>query len=336
MLNITLALSLAFYSTAQSRPQRGVDSRTWYQAYADGKRAIQQKNWQAVVDSMEAAKRAGAPKPGRKIPFYGDVYDDFIPDYYLGVAYLNLKQYPEAEKAFESVRASGLIGPRDPEFAQFQTQLSTAKSSALLAQRQPAVPVTKAAGANASMNAPNVPPSTAGQSPQAQSTPSGLATAAQQSPIQATPPPVQSTPSPAGAGVPAPPVGRATSQTNRNAPASVGSVRTSALSIPPKAVTRRSVSPVDEQTAISAYLSGRYDQAAAILAGVESGTGSSPRAYFYLACSRTALAATGQADPASIAGARVILTLAGDQAQFAADKRYISPRVLQMLGVKPQ
>lgn len=95
MVALLLALFVAAQSAGQA-PARRNDTRTWYQAYADGKRAFDQKNWQGAVDSLEAAKRARAPKPGRKIPFYGDVYDDYLPDYYLGIAYLNLRQFTQA------------------------------------------------------------------------------------------------------------------------------------------------------------------------------------------------------------------------------------------------
>jgi hypothetical protein len=91
----------------------------------------------------------------------------------------------------------------------------------------------------------------------------------------------------------------------------------------------------NEQAGIGAYLSGRYDQASAILGSAVTATGATPRAYFYLACSRTALAIVGQADAATIADARAMLARAGDPAQFAADRRYISPRILQMLGLSP-
>jgi hypothetical protein len=100
-------------------------------------------------------------------------------------------------------------------------------------------------------------------------------------------------------------------------------------------VVRPATAGANEQTAIRAYLSGQYDQAASLLSAVVSGAGATPRAYFYLACSQTALAIVGQADAATITSARSILAQAGDQAQFAADKRYISPRVLQMLGARP-
>jgi hypothetical protein len=342
LLTIILALALALHGTARSPQQRPGDSRTWYQAYDDGMRAIQQRNWQAVVDNMEAAKRAGAPKPGRKIPFVGDRYADFIPDYYLGIAYLNLKRYAESEKAFESVRASGLIGQRDPEYAQFQTQFNTARSSALQALGKVDVPVTNDPRAKADVNEPKISPPTVG-APVSGDPRDGIVTAGQPPPAQApqqplaqaTPSSVQSAQSLAVANAKTPPFGPTNKTTPPNTRGNAANSRTPAPSLPSNAITARAVSPLVEQQAVSAYLAGRYDQTAAMLASVASGTGFSPRAYFYLACSRTALAASGQADPASIADARALLARAGDQAQFSADKRYISPRVLQMLGVKP-
>ncbi len=121
--------------TPQQTPARGRDSRTWYLAYTDGVKSVLAGYWQSAIDSLEASKRArGAPKPGRRVPFYGDVYNDYLPDYYLGTAYLNLKRFADADRAFESVRASGVIAPRDREYAQLDASAKTAKASAQLAQ----------------------------------------------------------------------------------------------------------------------------------------------------------------------------------------------------------
>ena len=142
MVALLLALFVGAQSTAQA-PARRNDTRTWYQAYADGKRAFDQKNWQAAIDSLEAAKRAGA-EAGPKIPFYGDVHDDYLPDYYLGMAYLNLRQFTQADQAFAAVRASGLIGPKDREYAEFQKQTTAVtaglRESATVAQNNQATP----------------------------------------------------------------------------------------------------------------------------------------------------------------------------------------------------
>src|SRR6185436_12728310 len=112
------------------------DTRTWYQAYGDAQRDVQQGRWQAAIDDVQAALRLGAPRPGRNVLFYGDVYRDFNPDYYLGVASLNLKQYDAADKAFERVRQANLIGARDADYNNFTRQAASAKFELLMAQAQ--------------------------------------------------------------------------------------------------------------------------------------------------------------------------------------------------------
>jgi hypothetical protein len=95
------------------------------------------------------------------------------------------------------------------------------------------------------------------------------------------------------------------------------------------------IPPRAEEDAIRAYLSGQYDQAAALLNSSVQGPGATPRAFFYLACSRTALAILGQGSSADVDGAKQLLARAGNPAQFAEDRRYVSPRVLRMLGLNP-
>ena len=63
--------------------------------------------------------------------------------------------------------------------------------------------------------------------------------------------------------------------------------------------------------------------------------GATPRELFYLACSRTALAILGQGGTLAIDDAKSLVARAGSPDQFAADRRYISPRVLRMLGLNP-
>ena len=115
--------------TIQSPPaQQRTDTRAWYQAYADAQRQIQQKNWAGAMLDIETALRRGAPKPGRRVHFYGDVYREFNPDYYLGVAYMNLGRYVDADRAFTRVRQARLIEPRDPLYAEFSLQSDIASS----------------------------------------------------------------------------------------------------------------------------------------------------------------------------------------------------------------
>lgn len=332
MLAVLLGLVIASQNTAPAPPR--ADTRTWYQAYADGKRAFDQQNWQAAVDSFEASKRARAPKPGRKIPFYGDVYDDYLPDYYLGLAYVNLKQYAQAERAFAAVRASGVIGQRDREYAQLQSQENVARAALQAqtpAQNAAATPAAGSGAGTAPANASNTPAT--GTAPAA---PTNLTV--QQQPAASQPTSVLAGSPPANL----PPVQTPTAQTSAKAPGIVppASGRTAAA-LPPRNVavqTRPQLAPpadpaANEREAIRLYFSGQYADAANRLA--QEGNGASPRGYFYLACSRVALAILGQGGQSALDDARSLLGRAGNPQQFAEDRRYVSPRVLRLLGLNP-
>jgi hypothetical protein len=325
MVALLLALFVAAQSAGQA-PARRNDTRTWYQAYADGKRAFDQKNWQAAIDSLEVAKRARAPKPGRRIPFYGDVYDDYLPDYYLGIAYLNLRQFTQADQAFAAVRASGLIGPKDREYAEFQRQTAAVtdglREGATVAQNNlspPAGNTTQAAN-----NPPANSPSTAVPNPgpvAINTPPVNLPTQQSPSPTPPTVPPGNTLP------------GRQPTSTVPTGPARGGRNGAGNSTITPP--IKEPVPLRAEEDAIRAYLSGQYDQAAALLNSRVQGPGATPRAFFYLACSQTALAILGQGSSADVDGAKQLLARAGNPAQFAEDRRYVSPRVLRMLGLNP-
>jgi hypothetical protein len=332
---IVLAMVVALGSSAPPRAQQRADSRTWYQAYADGRRSFQQGNWQAAIDSLEAAKRAaGAPKPGRRVPFYGDVFDDFIPDYYLGLAYFNLRQYAAADRAFDAMRASGVIGPRDREYGQLDQQSKAAKVALQTAnapvqqQTPPAVAPGNAANANATAPIVTPPPDIPVSNPNAATPPAGT-----QAGNRGSPPPVdvsQTSPNAAAR----PPSGSTTLPPgNRPVPNAASNARPPRATVTPALI--EAISPADEQAAVTAYLSGQYDQTARLLASAAAGTSASPRSAFYLACSRAALVILGQADPASLTEARAALARAGGASQFTADRRYISPRVLQMIEGTP-
>jgi hypothetical protein len=68
---------------------------------------------------------------------------------------------------------------------------------------------------------------------------------------------------------------------------------------------------------------------------VVSGPARSARAYFYLACSLAALVLTGDRDESELVNAQAALRSAGRLDQFAADQRFVSPRVLLALSVQP-
>jgi hypothetical protein len=167
---VVTAILVALLAIHGAPAQQRNDARTWYQAYDDAQRRIHQKNWPAAVLDIETALRRGAPRPGRRVHFYGNVYREFNPDYYLGVAYLNLGRYVDADRAFERVRQARLISPSDALYAAFMQQSTMAKR--MLEQKTASQPPPPAPPAS---SAP--PPAPLGRAGRASPPPRGGATA---------------------------------------------------------------------------------------------------------------------------------------------------------------
>jgi hypothetical protein len=321
VLLLVLMLPAATMAAAQ---QRSSDTRTWYQAYQDGRRQVQQGNWQAGIASLLAAKRTG-PAPGRRIPFYGDVFDDYLPDYYLGIAYLNTGRYKESTDAFEAVRRAGLITAKDKEYTEFTRQSASATSELAKAtiaqgpppnsavqtspvQQSPPVQRTPPVNQNAPSNAANVDGPGANPVPGAgQGVPTAGGVVTTPPPIGKPPQTAQTTRLPTPVTRPGTPPGSKSPNTPNPSPGGLGS----------------------ESAAMAAFFAGDYQRAANLLSALAV-SGATPRAEFYLACSRAALVLTGGADPSTLADARARFAQV-NVSQFAADQRYISPRVLEVL-----
>lgn len=323
----------AFLAIQSARAQQPSDTRTWYQAYADAQKDIQDRNWQKAIADLAVASQRGAPKPGRNVLFYGDVYRDYNPDYYLGLAYMNLQRFAEADAAFERVRQGQLIGPRDNLYAEFTRQAGSAKD---ILQKQAADVRQSNAPTAAAQNAaatptPQTPTQTAAAVPNASAVaPAAVAT-------QSSPPLTSGGAATGAAQLPArtaeavklaaaPPRPSSTITKTPTQARPTGAVRSPA---PPAAV------PLDERAGLVQFFSGDYEAAAASLAAVTDAPAASRRAYFYLACSRAALVLTGRAPRSGIDEARAQLALANDTGQYAADKRLISPRIRQELRMQP-
>lgn len=309
-----IAIVIAVLGLPVMAAQSGRDTRTWYQVYQEGVRQIQRQQWEQAIQSMLAAKKQG-PAPGRRINFYGDVFEDFLPDYYLGVAYANRAQYKEAASAFETVRQSQLVATRDKEYAEMQ-RLSAVVTAALT---KAAEPVTTTAN-NAKPT--TTPPAQKDDKSDIQGPPLPQPQSQQQAGnAEASPPRPEARPEETKVAVNNPPPALPTD--TRKAPAPTARP-TNAPS------TRRpSQTPaIDEARAMAAFFDGDYRRALDLLS-VETADKRTPRAEFYLACSRAALVLT-TGSGASIEEARQGFAKI-DAAQFAADARYISPRILQLL-----
>jgi tetratricopeptide (TPR) repeat protein len=328
---------------AQAQAQRG--NQLWYQAYEAGVRDVGRSAWDSAVQNLQAAKQSG-PRPARRVVFYGDRVDAFNPDYYIGVAYLNLRRFADADAAFERVRQANLITANDAQFRAFQTQASTARFELLLGQAEDYFAKGDLTGAKqvsdqavalgidtsrtralqqrlADASAPPAPAPAPAPSP-TQGPPPASGPAPTPGPVPTPGPPVTSAPGPTPGPIPTP----APTPAPNPVPAPPPTPKPAPAPLPPPRVA--------VETGIAAFLAGRYGDAVTLL-GITATTDpqGSARARFYLACSLAALVLSGEREDAELVNAKATLQAAGRLDQFTADRRIISPRVLAALGVQP-
>jgi hypothetical protein len=346
-------------AAAQSASQPRADTRLWYQAYSDGTAAIQRKDWQAAVDSLEAAKRAH-PAVGRRIAFYGDIVRPFDPDYYLGTAYLNLKRFADADAAFQRVRGAKLIVPGDPEYSAFNRDATAALFEHQMANAEAALKgkdygtaqQAAAIARNTGVDSARVDDLTRRISSAqaiAQAAPAGGAASASSTNTQCgarlNTPPGQGPVNPPGAGPwaaaqgPGTPAGagrreRPPARQDRRrrhlplraaAPVSRPPAATGTSRGAPKLPRPRRAN--DEQIAIETFLSGTMRLRQAVDGDRNARR---LRAHAYRDAATPALVLTGRT-PAVPKGALPELAEAGPLTQFTADERFFSPRILQTL-----
>src|SRR5689334_9473362 len=80
-------------------------TRSWYQAYQDGVRAVDAQRWPEAIASLKVAKGLRS-QPGRGVNSVGDTFIDYLPDYYLALAYAGAKQDTDARDAMAAVANS--------------------------------------------------------------------------------------------------------------------------------------------------------------------------------------------------------------------------------------
>lgn len=326
-----LTLLAHHFSLAQSsaqNPAQQRNTRQWYEAYDEGLNHIQQRRWQQAIDSLLAAKTARAQQ-SRRVAFYGDRVDAYIPDYYLGVAYTELGRFSEAEAAFQRVTDQKLVVQGDRTFQNLQTQSARARTGALAARGTTSAPASQTAA-----NAPAPPPAGGAAAPAQTTAPSpvqsnvqGPAQTAANAPPEAT---VAKGPDPVQTAAP----GRGPQ--NAAAPAA---------NRPPPVIPRNVPRPpptvrLTENDGVAAFFGGDYNTAGRILETIVTANGKggapapTPRTWLFLASTMTAQVLTGDRNRAELTAARQLLSRAGSIDQFAADRRLISPRIWAALGVQ--
>ena len=81
---------------------------SWYDDYDAGIAAVRKGQWQIVVQKMSAAI-AGNPKENQNSRTYGNIFINYHPYYYRGLAYLRLGQYDKAIADFERTEGPGEV-----------------------------------------------------------------------------------------------------------------------------------------------------------------------------------------------------------------------------------
>ena len=319
----------------------------WYDAYREAVRAIERRNWAAAEKLLAQAQTTGQ-KPSTRAYTYGDTYIRFFPDYYLGVVYLNTSRYREAEAAFARFASQKLITAKDPEYAAFERQSREAtfnrsfgEAVQLAAKGELDEANTRLAEARATriddgkvtnlasdikrrMDAATTAESNATETiaaagpPANAPAPGSAATNRTAEPPPATAP-VNTTPA-------------ATKTPAAKTPASAARAPLVASAPKSAAPAPMSSAPTDLRDGLLAFFANDYRRAVPLLENAARERGASPRARAFLSCARVALVLTGGASPQVLRQAREeFLSADLGSAMTAADRRYISPRVLEQL-----
>lgn len=363
-LKYVIRLLVALVLTASVGGAQSRDTRTWYQAYRDAQTKVQQRDWQGALNDLDAAARAGAPRPGRNINFYGDTFATYNPEYYRGVALANLGRYAEADQALERVRAASLIDQKDSAYPEFVRLSASVKDSVKQLAAQNASATTQAQTASPSQTASaqaSRPAAAGGVAAVTSGPPSGAQTPSQ---VAGAQPPIN--PATAGApgtvsggttpaytpanvapanpnGAKAPPAGAKASPIP---PSPRASTTSNTAVVPTPKGTPAIASSKEERAGLFAFYSGDYAGAVRILRGFANSGTASPRSLLYLASAEAALVLTGEwrvalmdrpfgSSADVVRDAQALAARVGDAAPYARDLALISPRIREQLGLRP-
>jgi tetratricopeptide (TPR) repeat protein len=100
----------------------------WYEAYDAGVKAFQRGDFDSAEANLTSALSKNA-KQGRQQFFYGTIYADYFPEYYLAQILLKRGKPQQAAELLDRLAKAGIMRPRDREYAEF-TRLQTEARSA--------------------------------------------------------------------------------------------------------------------------------------------------------------------------------------------------------------
>jgi hypothetical protein len=321
-LVLALSLSMVLVTAAIAQQKR------WFELYDEAIQHVRRSEWSLAEAKLQQAKKDG-PSPGRAVLRYGSWRDDFFPDFYLGVVYVNIGRGKEALQQFQLARTQKL-NVQDREFQ----QISQLETNARLLEAVP--------GVTANNTEKPKPPA-----------PVPVETA---KPEIAKPVETPAAPAPTPAAPAAPDLSaerkRLESQFEQAIQGrNIGAARTLLVDLQKVQPDQKAIAgytarvntldrdirlATSERSAMRAFFAGNYQQAVASLNAIEQELGAplSPRGYFYRACGLAAQALRApQVDNKALTEARRHYAEAMKNRQvIAPDRRYVSPRILQALG----
>jgi tetratricopeptide (TPR) repeat protein len=100
----------------------GIFCDTWFNNYENAKKAIDKGNWNQAVGLLRDAL-TGKDKPALKAKTYGLRFVEYLPYYYLGLAYYRLGRYKEAQAAFNQSVDHGVVDKKTKLYDSLQQML---------------------------------------------------------------------------------------------------------------------------------------------------------------------------------------------------------------------
>ena len=328
---MTAALRLATVFVAIASVGVSGQSPRWEDLYREARGHVQRLEWKLAEDKLLRAIKSGPPS-GRDVIRSG-VFggrDDYFPEYFLGVVYLNTARPAEALVQFQIARKRGL-NPKESGFTQIDSLEARANAAAEEAKRNAAQDLRQQFGSALEQaqrllkegrfdeaeplarQARSLGVNNQLADGVLQNIARGRAAARLQERLAKSPPLAELRAllnEYADAGVPLDDL------RSRIAAAEADDVRVRA-----------------ERDSMLEFFSGNYQRAAALLTEAERTTPLSARGFFYRACSIAALATRGRSpNQAQLREARRDYALAAQRPEaFSKDEAYISPKILRLL-----
>jgi hypothetical protein len=326
-LAILLVVSAALLGAQQQRP-----ASDWDDLYREAKRHIERREWKIAEEKLVASVKTGPPSGPGAIRRMMGRDEDYFPEYYLGIVYLNTGRAAPAVTQFQVARKRG-INPKDSEFRQLAAL--EARAATLVEAEAPKRPVgpepkqqfkvlfdqsLRALGEAryddaeaAAKQARALKVDDAAIDGLLEKVNTARASARLQQELARGPglaelrrllTEYEST-------------GASLDEVRRRIAAAEGvEIRTAA-----------------ERAAMLAFFEGNYQRSVSTLADAEKKTALSPRGHFYRACSLASLATRGKVtNQAQLREARRQYAIAAQNAaEFDRDLKFISPRLLELL-----